>query len=324
MLAVPKKADDLTKMADLENKLVVVRKYPGPTSFDVVEAFRQATGIRKVGHTGSLDPLAGGVLLLCTGKATRAVEQFMDLDKVYEFTVRLGVETTTLDAEGEVVKTAPVPPLADEVIVAAAKRFDGVYRMKPPVYSALKQQGRRLYELARAGEEPVVEERLVMIHEIEVTGIALPDVHLRTRCSRGTYVRSLARDLGAAMDLPAHLARLVRAAVGPFRVEDAYPCERLFAGDVADLRGIDLSKALDFLPGIVLTETFKRALVDGVLPRPEDVVETIGNPTPSASLRILDEAGELLGIGKRNGFWRAGFPMVESFRLMVDRRSVLN
>jgi tRNA pseudouridine55 synthase len=313
--------DSMGKTAELENVLVVVRKSPGPTSFDVVEAFRRATGIRRVGHTGSLDPLAGGVLLLCTGRATRAVEQFMNLDKVYEFTVRLGVETTTLDAEGQVVREMPVPAIAGDVIVAAAERFVGDYRMRPPAYSALKRQGRRMYELARAGEEPVAEERQVRIHELVVTGIALPDVHLRTRCSRGTYVRSLARDFGAVLGLPAHLGRLVRTAVGPFSVEEAYPCEKLFAGEISDLRGIDMARALDFLPGIVLAQGCKRALLDGVLPRPEDVVEAIGSPASCASLRILDEAGELLGIGTRSEVWRSGLPMVGSFRLMVDRES---
>jgi tRNA pseudouridine55 synthase len=311
-------------MAELENVLLVVRKSPGPTSFDVVEAFRRATGIRKVGHTGSLDPLAAGVLLLCTGKATRAVEHFMNLDKVYDFTVRLGVETTTLDAEGEVVRTKPVPSIPAESIVALVKRFVGDYRMKPPLYSALKQNGRRLYEMARAGEEPVTEERVVRIHELDIVGVALPDVQLRTRCSRGTYVRSLARDFGLGLDLPAHLGRLVRTAIGPFHIDDAYPCEKLFAGEVSDLRGIGMARALDFLPGVVLAESSKRALFDGVLPCPEDVVATMGSPAPATSLRMLDEAGELLGIGTRSGVWRTGLPIVGSFRLMVDRRRVLS
>jgi tRNA pseudouridine55 synthase len=306
----------------LEDRLVIVSKNSGPTSFDVVEAFRKATGLRKVGHTGTLDPLATGVLLLCTGKATRAVEQFMNLDKCYEFSVRLGAETTTLDAEGEVVRETPVPRIPDAKIVEVVKGFVGCYQMDPPAYSALKQNGRRLYELARAGEKPIVESRPVTIYELEVTDIDLPNLELRIRCSRGTYVRALARDIGAAFEVPAYLDRLVRTAIGPFTIDAAYPAERIFAGDVSQVNGIKLSSALDFLPGIVLRERFKRALVNGALPGHEDVVETIGAVTQSTSLRILDETGELLAIGNRGDARRGGSPFVDSFRLFVDTRSV--
>jgi tRNA pseudouridine55 synthase len=310
-------------MSELEHRLLVLNKHSGPTSFDVVEAVRRAIGIKKVGHTGTLDPLATGVLLVCTGRASRAVEQFMNLGKTYEFTMLLGVETSTLDAEGEILRQASVPEIPEADIIAAARDFVGPYDMAPPAFSAIKKNGKRLYELARAGEKPVAESRLVTIHELEVTKVALPEIGLRMRCSRGTYVRSFARDFGAAFGLPAHLRRLIRLAIGPFAIEDAYPCEKVFDGDVSGLSGIELSDALSFLPGIVLTDGSRRALVDGALPRSDDIVETIGALAESSTVRILDQSGVLLALGSRGRENRGDVTLVDSFRLVVDRRSVV-
>lgn len=303
----------------LEDKVFVVNKPSGPTSFAVVDAFRKATGVRKVGHTGTLDPLAEGVLLLCTGRATRAVENFMNLPKVYECTVRLGIETTTLDAEGEIVREVPCPPIEEAALREAAAGFVGRYELAPPAYSALKRNGRRLYELARAGETPVVERRTVTIHEMEVLEVALPDVRLRIRCSRGTYVRSLAKDFGACFDLPAHIRQLSRTAIGPFKMEDAIAGQAIFDGTTDDFEGVELSRALDFMPAIVLTEHSRRGLLEGALPAPNDVVETVGEVGGSTSLRILDQDGALLAIGKRHKtdsrMW------VDSYRLIADQGS---
>lgn len=311
-------------MHELENKLLLVDKKCGPTSFDVVEALRKATGIRKVGHTGTLDPLAEGLLLLCTGRATRAAEHFMNLDKRYEFTIRLGVETTTLDAEGEVVREAPCPPIPEREVKAAAKRFVGQYQLDPPAFSALKHNGKRLYELARAGEAPAVKSRAVTVHSLDVTGVDLPEVHLRIRCSRGTYVRSLARDFGRVFDLPAHVGRLVRTGIGAFELESAVSSDLIFAGEVATIRGIQLSDALGFLPGIVIKDESKRALMDGALPGGSDVIETIGPVAKSTTVRILDREGELLAVGNRGGNSAGGLFWVNSFRLFVDRGSVIS
>ncbi|MCK5406784.1 MAG: tRNA pseudouridine(55) synthase TruB, partial [Candidatus Krumholzibacteria bacterium] len=208
-------------MSDFKNKLLLLNKHSGPTSFDVVAAVRRATAIKRVGHTGTLDPLASGVLLVCTGRATRAVEQFMNLAKAYEFTVILGVETSTLDAEGDILRQASVPEIPDADVVAAAESFVGPYDMAPPAYSAIKKNGKRLYELARAGKNAVADSRMVTIHDVQVTRVALPEIDFQIRCSRGTYVRSFARDFGAAFGLPAHLRRLVRLSIGPFKIEDA-------------------------------------------------------------------------------------------------------
>ncbi len=312
-------------MPNLMNKLFIINKERGPTSFDVVDAFRKASRIRKVGHTGTLDPLAEGVLLLCTGKATRAAEHFVNLPKTYEFEVRLGTETDTLDAGGEVIRRGAVPDLSDEVIRESARSFVGEYDMEPPVYSAIKKDGRRLYELARAGETPLVESRKVTIHDLEVLHIALPAIRCRVRCSRGTYVRSLARDLGRAHGVPAHLGNLVRTAIGPFGIDRAFPSGRISAGGLAELRGTDMVEALAFLPGVILNERSGRALLNGACPAQADVLETIGAVDEAAALRLIGQSGELLAIGYREAApERRRFTVVDSYRLLVDRQSLGN
>ena len=294
------------------DKVIVLNKHSGPTSFAVVEAVRRATGIRKVGHTGTLDPLARGVLVVCTGRATRAVEQFMDLGKTYEFTVRLGVGTTTLDAAGDVVAEAAVPA-----------GCVGRYEMKPPAYSAIKRNGERLYELARAGEAPEMAPRAVTIHNLDVLDVSLPDVDFRIRCSRGTYVRAFARDFGERVGVPAHLRGLVSTATGPFGIDRAFPSERVFENDIEGLQPIALSEALSFLPGIVVGDAARRGLGDGTRPLYEDVIEVIGDIEQGDTLRILDGTRALLALGRRAPALKVGLPYVESFRLFVDRESVV-
>jgi tRNA pseudouridine55 synthase len=306
-------------MTSLEDKIFVINKEEGPTSFDVVEAFKTASGVRKVGHAGTLDPLAGGVLLLCSGKATRVVEHLMDLQKTYEFEVKLGRETTTLDGEGEVLREVPCPDIADGDIVAAANSFTGEYQLEPPAFSALKKDGKRFYTMARAGERPKAGKRLVKIYRIEVLRIDLPSVHLRMTCSRGTYVRSLARDFGARLDIPAHVGRLVRTDIGSFNIEDAFPSRRLFENDLSGLSGLELRDAMAFLPGIVVRESAKRGLLHGIRPETPDVVEAIGDVKGESAIRILDETGRLLAVGKKKRIPGEVNPsLVDSFRLLVN------
>jgi tRNA pseudouridine55 synthase len=303
----------------MDDSIYVVNKDRGPTSFEVVEAFRTASGLRKVGHAGTLDPLAEGVLLLCCGKATRAVEHLMNLDKTYEFEVKLGKETTTLDEEGAVLREAPCPVIADGDILSVADSFMGDYCLQPPAYSALKKNGRRFYTMARAGENPAAGKRLVKIYHIEVLQIELPSVHLRMRCSRGTYVRSLARDFGARLNLPAHVGRLVRTAIGSFKIGDAFPSRRIFENDLSGLAGLEVRDALGFLPGIVVNEVAKQGLLNGIRPERRNVLEAIGDVERESAIRILDEAGRLLAVGKRKKSPGDVSPsLVDSFRLFVN------
>jgi tRNA pseudouridine55 synthase len=306
---------DMNRFSD---RVFVIDKQRGPTSFEIVDAFRAATGTRRVGHAGTLDPLASGVLLLCADLATRVVEHFVNLSKWYEFDVYLGEGTSTLDAEGEVTSRAPCPDLTKEELVEAARSFTGEVLIAPPLYSAIKKNGRRMYELAREGKVPRVESKRVTVYSLEITGIDLPIVRFRLNCSRGTYVRSLARDFGARFDLPAHVRNLVRTAVGPFRVEDAYDSRRIFEGDIGDLEGAALSDALDFLPAIVINPVAKRELLRGRLPDRNDVVRTIGECENAQALRILDESEELLAVGSRQPTpARNPLACVDSYRLLV-------
>ncbi len=295
---------------------------PGPTSFDVVTMFRRATGVRKVGHTGTLDPLARGVLIVCTGRATRAVEHFMNLEKCYEFDVHLGVETDTGDAQGKVIRTAACPEFSDVTIREAAAGFVGSYQMTPPVYSALKYRGRRLYEMARAGEAPEVPVRSVEIYAFDILAISLPIVTCRVRCSRGTYVRSLSVDLGKRLGVGAHIARLERTAIGSFTLEGAIRSDQLAQGHIDGLKGYSLESSLSFLPGVVLSKRSSRALVHGTLPGANDAVETIGVAHEDSPLRMLDESGTLLAVGLRRGGDRNPLTLVDSFRLLVDPKSI--
>jgi len=308
----------MARRSEFDNQVFVVDKAVGPTSFDVVAALRRATGLRKVGHTGTLDPLARGVLILCTGLATRVVEHFMNLEKEYAFTVRLGVETTTLDAEGDVVREAPCPDVTRGDVDAAASSFVGSYRLIPPRFSAVKRDGKRMYEMAREGDDTEAPARTVSIYSFNVSGVELPDVHCVVRCSRGTYVRSLARDLGEKLGAPAHIAALARTRIGPFDLDAAYPSERIANRDVDGLEGYPLGRALEFLPSVVLSSRSRLALLYGALPDAQDVIKTIGETEPGGAVRMLDESGTLLAVGQRGRDAGARLRVVDSFRLLVE------
>jgi len=204
--------------------LLLVDKPSGITSHDVVDVVRRTLATRKVGHAGTLDPMATGLLLLGLGRATRLLRFLGDLPKTYEGTMRLGVETTTLDAEGETVRTAPVTATRDDV-ASAMRALEGGSLQAPPAFSAVKVGGRKLYEAARRGERLEAEARPIHVDRFELLSFEPPEARFRVTCSGGTYVRVLAADVGTAVSSGGHLAELRRTAIGPFRVEDASPPE---------------------------------------------------------------------------------------------------
>ena len=212
--------------------LLLLDKPVGPTSHDVVARVRRAAGLRRVGHAGTLDPLAGGLLLLGLGPAARFLEYLVGLDKTYETTVRLGQATTTYDAEGEVTAERPVDVSAAQ-LAAALDAFRGPIRQRVPPYSAVKRDGRPLYESARRGVTLDLPEREVVIHALDLLAFDPPFVSLRVACSSGTYIRSLAHDLGAALGSGGHVAALRRTAVGAFAVTSAVPLDALTPESVA-------------------------------------------------------------------------------------------
>lgn len=209
------------------NGFLILDKPRGLTSHDVVARVRRLTGVRRVGHAGTLDPLATGVLVICLGKATRLAEYVSDGDKIYRAEVRLGVETDTWDADGTVLVEADPSHITRQAVEEALSRLTGEIWQTPPAFSALKHQGRPLYRLARKGAPVEVPPRRVTIYRLSVDAWAPPLVTLTVYCSKGTYIRSLAHDLGQALGVGAHLAALVRLAVGPFRLEEALSLEAL-------------------------------------------------------------------------------------------------
>jgi len=207
--------------------ILVVDKTAGVTSFDAVALVRRRLGLKRVGHAGTLDPEATGVLPMLLGEATKLMAYLADQDKEYVATLRLGVVTDTGDLGGRVLAEAPVPALDQAQVAEACRAFVGRIKQVPPMYSAVHHGGRRLYELAREGVEVVREPREVVIHAIEVQEVAIPDVRLRVVCGKGTYLRSLAADLGAALGCGAAVGRLVRTRVGPFGLAEALAWEAL-------------------------------------------------------------------------------------------------
>lgn len=200
--------------------LLLLDKPKGMTSHDVVDVVRRTLGTRKVGHAGTLDPMATGLLLVGVGRATRLLRFFGDLPKVYEGTARLGVETDTLDAEGTVLRSSDVDTSRAQVEAAVAALV-GESMQRPPAYSAVKVGGRKLYESARAGETAEAAPRRIRVDAFEVRSFDGRDLEFGVTCSGGTYVRVLAADVGTALGCGAHLTRLRRTAIGPYLVEDA-------------------------------------------------------------------------------------------------------
>jgi tRNA pseudouridine55 synthase len=192
------------------------------TSFDVVRKVKNTLRPRKIGHAGTLDPLATGLLILCTGKKTKEIDQIQAQEKEYEGTFRLGQTTPSFDLETPVDAEQPYAHLTEADIRAAVATFLGKIEQIPPVFSAVKVDGKRAYELARKGQEAEIKPKTVEIKAFELTRIALPDIDFRVVCSKGTYIRSLARDLGVALGCGAHLTRLVRTRIGEYRLADAW------------------------------------------------------------------------------------------------------
>lgn len=205
--------------------ILLIDKPDGMTSFGVVARVRRVLSERagkkvKVGHTGTLDPFATGLLILCIGKETKNAMGYTKLDKVYEATIRLGQTSTTGDPEGEVTDVNDRQPSLDEVKAAAAK-FVGEITQRPPIYSAIKVDGQRAYDLARAGKDVEIPERQVTIHSLEVTDYAYPEVKIRTHVSSGTYIRTLAEDIGKALGTGAYCTQLRRTKVADWDVAHA-------------------------------------------------------------------------------------------------------
>lgn len=197
------------------------------TSFDVVKKIRNAVKVKKVGHAGTLDPLATGLLIICTGKETKNIEGYQAQEKEYEGSFVLGKTTESFDLEREVVDVADPSFLDEAAILRAAEALTGEIMQIPPSHSAIKKDGKRVYESARKGITVTLDPRPVTVKTFEVVRISLPEVHFRIQCSKGTYIRSLARDMGEILGVGAYLSSLKRTAIGEFRLENAWELDEL-------------------------------------------------------------------------------------------------
>jgi tRNA pseudouridine55 synthase len=279
-----------------------VNKHSGPTSHDIVERVRRATREKRVGHAGTLDPAASGVLLVCLGSATRITQYLMDLPKSYRAEAVFGVETDTEDATGSVIREDDCSHLTPDMILEVLPRFTGEIMQVPPMVSAVRHEGRKLYELARAGRvverapRPVV---VYFLHLVEFQAGPRPKAVLDVQCSRGTYVRTLCADLGRDLGCGGHMASLVRTAVGAFRIKDAVPIEaveeRAARGELAEVLH-SLDEALEGMPSVSVSAEDAARVANGMLLPASQLAGSL--PPADTLVRVRGPGDRLLAIGK--------------------------
>jgi tRNA pseudouridine55 synthase len=294
--------------------ILVVDKPSGPTSFDVVKRLRALGRGRKAGHLGTLDPLATGVLPICLGEATKIAPFVAEGEKAYEGTVLLGVETDSFDAAGKTMATADASGLDRARVAAAVDSFRGEYWQTPPMFSAVKVGGKRLYELARRGEEVERRPRKVRIESIELCSFEpgpTAKAVIRLRCSKGTYVRSVAHELGEALGVGGHLSALRRLASEPFRIERAVPLDRLLAWAKEDPAQIEahlvpMAEALAAYRELRVDDDRARKVAHGMALGAKDLAASgAGRIAAEERVKVLDRSGRLLAIGEyRDGALR--------------------
>ena len=280
------------------NGVINIYKNTGMTSFDVVAMVRRVAKMKKVGHTGTLDPAASGVLPVCLGKATKIIDYIMENKKVYRVNLKLGMVTDTYDLEGEVLREKDASHITKDEILNCINSFVGTIDQVPPMYSALKQNGVRLYELARQGIEVHREARKITIYSIENIKIESNDnIQMDVCCSKGTYIRSLCYDIGEKLNVGATMTALERIQNGPFIKEEAINIEDL-TEELLEKHIISIEKALDSFEKITVNEKFGKLLRNGV--------KVFDNRMYSEEVefnklyRVYEDNGVFLGLGKRD------------------------
>jgi tRNA pseudouridine55 synthase len=220
-----------------EGRVLLINKPLNWTSFDVVRKIRYLIKVKKVGHAGTLDPLATGLLIICTGKFTKKINEYMAKEKEYTGTITLGATTPTYDLESKPENNKPFENICETDIKNAAATLTGTILQIPPIHSAIKKDGKRVYELARRGEDVKLEPRPITISEFEITTIQLPVIHFRVVCSTGTYIRSLANDFGQLLKCGGYLSRLCRTRIGEFTLSNALSIEKFEEGIKQNQKG---------------------------------------------------------------------------------------
>ncbi len=295
--------------------VLIVKKEAGWTSHDVVAKLRRLLGGVKVGHAGTLDPAATGVLPVLIGRATRLAEYLVEWDKEYRAVLRLGETTDTQDASGTVLSRIGTNGVSEEAIRQVVARFRGPQRQIPPMYSAVKIGGQPLYKAARAGQIVERQDRAIVIHRLDLVSINGQDVTLNVVCSKGTYIRTLCADMGHALGVGGHLLTLERRRVGPLSVDRALTVDQIGAAlALGTLHGhlIMLDQLLEALPAVVVTDEQARRILHGAAVSPEGIQDL---PTLSVSVRLKDAKGRLLAIGTRGG---PSSEMIKIHKVLVD------
>lgn len=281
--------------------ILVVNKSTGVTSHDVIQRLRQILHIRRIGHTGTLDPGASGVLLACIGKATKVVQFLTEYDKEYEGVIKLGITTDTYDSDGRIIGVKSDYVINPEKMAREMDSFRGEIWQIPPLYSAVRQNGKRLYQYARAKKKVERKKRKVEIKDIHLIDISQPYVKFRINCSKGTYVRSLAHDWGEKLGCGAHLFSLQRTGVGPFRLQDGFALEDIWnvqnEGKISDIL-VPIEKALAHLPSVLVKEEFAEKVWHGLPLVSSSVKSTERDFDQNQTISIKDQGKNIIAIGK--------------------------
>ena len=279
------------------NGVLNIFKNKGMTSFDVVSRVRKIANEKKVGHTGTLDPEAEGVLPVCIGKATKIIDYIMDSEKGYSVKFKLGIKTTTYDLEGEVIEERDTSSLTEKEVEETINSFKGEYSQVPPMFSALKKNGVRLYDLARKGIEVEREGRNIKIYNIENINIELPYVSMDVTCSKGTYIRSLCYDIGEKLNVFATMTELKRFKTSFFSENDSINIDDLNKENIKE-HLISIEEALKNYPEIYLEKGYDKLIINGV--RVADKRFTKSIVENDILYKVYDENKKFLGLGRKN------------------------
>lgn len=271
------------------NIIINLNKPPGITSREAVTKVQRMLGARKAGHAGTLDPLATGVLIICLNEATKVTRFLMDMDKQYKARIKLGERTDTYDSEGRVIESKGLSSLSETELFDAVQTFKGLIRQKPPMYSAVKIGGKKLYKLARKGIEIDRPERTVHIYDIKITSIDIPYFDVALSCSKGTYIRSLCDDIGIKLGTGAHMASLERTAVGYFHIINSFSFDDLA---VNEKQFYSINQALLKLPEIELSDIDYKRAKNGV----KFMLDS--SALNGEFVKLKDPEGNLFAIGK--------------------------
>ncbi|WPC40680.1 tRNA pseudouridine(55) synthase TruB [Clostridium sp. JS66] len=290
------------------NGILNINKPLGMSSFDVVRKVKSIAKTKKVGHTGTLDPEASGVLPICIGNATKLVDYIMSDYKIYKVELMLGITTDTYDREGKVIKNSPVD-LEVEEVKKVIKEFEGNIDQVPPMYSALKVNGQRLYSLARQGIEIERKPRSITIYSINIIDIQLPKVIFEVKCSKGTYIRSLCYDIGEKLKCGGTMWNLQRTRTGSFNIESSVDLDKLNIENINEYL-IPMDRALEKYPAVYIDEKYEKLVLNGVTLKNPMLIENI---EMDILYRVYLEKEKFIGIGMKQKF---GFKMI---KLLIQR-----